>query len=84
MISINGTYKEISMVLPSTTIGTCDYTARIFDVTGEVLHDAIAINGLHIQWITAAVSLATIQDDAIAEIAKQHPEPTLPPIPTNW
>lgn len=87
MIEISGTYKEISMVLPATTIGTCNYVARIFDVTGEVIHDVKAVNGLKYQWVTSTVSLVTIVDDAVAKIAELHPEsefPEEPYEPLNW
>lgn len=87
MINITGTYKEISMMLPMTTIGTCDYTARIFDVTGEVLHDVKAVNGIKLQWVTSSVSLLTITEDAINKIAELHPEPEPlqeVPIKINW
>lgn len=87
MIKITGSYKEISTELPVTTLGTCKYTARIFDVTGEVVHEVKSITGIEFQWITPTVSLVTIVDDAIKRIAEQYPESLgsePPPTPINW
>lgn len=88
MIEISGTYKEIRMVLPATTVGTANYVARIFDVTGEIIHNIKAINGITLQWVTGSISLLTIVDDAIAKIAELHPPSEFPdlelPQPVEW
>lgn len=79
MINITGTTLAVTQELLSTTIGTCDYSARIFDATGEVLHEVTAINGIKLQWITPAMtSIATLGDEAVAKIAELRPTPAKP------
>lgn len=93
MIEIKGTGtdKEIVTVLLETTIGTCDYSARIFDITGEILHTARAINGITLQWVTKidTLSMVTFASDAVQQIAILYPKPEANPdegkaLPPIW
>lgn len=75
MIKITGTTVAATAMLDNTTIGTCNYSARKFEATGEFLHEVTAINGIQLQWITETISLATLIEDATNKIAELRPLP---------
>ena len=85
MINITGTTQQMTASLADTTIGTCQYRARVFEFAGvtEVLHDVESINGTKLQWVTTAFSLMTFEADAVAKVAElrpvTEPNPQLPP-----
>lgn len=96
MIELTGTAEQLRLRLDSTTIGTCDYTAARFPMTGEILHTVKAVNGIKLQWITLQdnFSLLYAEETAVAKIAELRPEPPrpepnepvaeLPPIGVAW
>lgn len=76
MINLTGTTLAVKILLPDTTIGTCNYSAVYFPVSGEILHNVESITGVKLQWVTPSISLETAQNDAIAKIAELRPAAT--------